>query len=240
MSTKSIMDRALFALSVPKCVCCKDRLNYGEKALCLKCSAEFRDFKTRNCSKCAKLLNECDCSMSFLERHFVHRTVKCFRYVGSDVITPANALIYSLKRDNRQDVLDVCTSELAAAISNSVDKPESYIFTNVPRRTDAIVKYGIDHSELLSRSLAKHFGAEYRRILKSKAKKAQKSLEADERFKNVEFSIIDDRDISGRGVIIVDDIITSGASMSKAAAMIRSLGTKDIIAATLGIAYKDD
>lgn len=240
MNINAIMDRVLFTLSVPKCVCCKRRLSYGESALCLECSAEFHDFKTRNCSRCARVLNQCDCSSSFLEGHFVRRTVKCFRYLGSETITSANALIYSLKRDNREDVLRICTSELAVAIDNSVDNPESFIFTNVPRRKDAIVKYGIDHSELLARSLAKRFGAEYRRILKSKAKKAQKSLEAEERFKNAEFCIIDDRDITGRGVVIVDDIITSGASMSKAAVLIRSLGSKDIVAASLGIAYKDE
>ena len=240
MNGKKIMDRVLFTLSVPKCVCCKNRLNYGEKALCLKCSAEFRDFKTRNCARCSRLLNECDCSTPFLESHYIRRVIKCFRYIGGDEITAANGLIYSLKRDNRRDVLDACTVELAFAISNSIEAPESYIFTNVPRRSDAIVEYGIDHSELLAKELARHFGGEYRRILKSKAKKAQKSLEAEDRFRNADFAIIDERDLSERGVIIVDDIITSGASMSKAAALIRSLGSKDIVAAALAIAYKDE
>lgn len=235
-----MLDRVLFTLSVPKCVCCKKRLNYGEKALCLKCSAKFSEFKTRNCARCARVLNECDCSASFLESHYIRRTVKCFRYIVSDEMTPANALIFSLKRDNRSDVLEVCAAELVTAISNSIDNPGDFIFTNVPRRSDAIVEYGIDHSELLAKALAKHFKAEYRRILKSRAKKAQKSLEAEERFKNADFHIIDDSDLQGKSVIIIDDIITSGASMSKAAAMIRSLGSKTIVAASLAIAYKDE
>ena len=233
------MDRVLFALSVPKCVCCKTRLDYGENALCLKCSAEFEQFKTRNCSRCARKLNMCSCSNDFLEAHYIKRTIKCFRYLNRNDATPGNALIYSLKRDNRSDVLKRCADELEYAIRNSISDPGGYIFTNVPRRKSAIIEHGIDHSELLARELAKRFDAEYISLLKSNAKKPQKSLETADRFKNAEFYISKNIDLTGRAVILVDDIITSGASMSKAASLIRSLGSREINAASLAIAYKD-
>lgn len=239
MNIKNIMDRVLFALSVPKCVCCKTRLDYGENALCLKCSAEFEQFKTRNCSRCARKLNMCSCSNDFLEAHYIKRTIKCFRYLNRNDATPGNALIYSLKRDNRSDVLKRCADELEYAIRNSISDPGGYIFTNVPRRKSAIIEHGIDHSELLARELAKRFDAEYISLLKSNAKKPQKSLETADRFKNAEFYISKNIDLTGRAVILVDDIITSGASMSKAASLIRSLGSREINAASLAIAYKD-
>ncbi len=239
MNIKNIMDRVLFALSVPKCVCCKTRLDYGENALCLKCSPEFEQFKTRNCSRCARKLNMCSCSNDFLEAHYIKRTIKCFRYLNRNDATPGNALIYSLKRDNRSDVLKRCADELEYAIRNSISDPGGYIFTNVPRRKSAIIEHGIDHSELLARELAKRFDAEYISLLKSNAKKPQKSLETADRFKNAEFYISKNIDLTGRAVILVDDIITSGASMSKAASLIRSLGSREINAASLAIAYKD-
>ena len=239
MNKKNIMDRVLFALSVPKCVCCKTRLDYGENALCLKCSAEFEQFKTRNCSRCARKLNMCSCSNDFLDAHYIKRTIKCFRYLNRNDATPGNALIYSLKRDNRSDVLKKCADELEYAIRNSVSDPGGYIFTNVPRRKSAIIEHGIDHSELLARELAKRFDAEYISLLKSNAKKTQKSLETADRFKNADFYISKNIDLTGRAVLLVDDIITSGASMSKAASLIRSLGSREINAVSLAIAYKD-
>ena len=239
MNIKNIMDRVLFALSVPKCVCCKTRLDYGENALCLKCSAEFEQFKTRNCSRCARKLNMCSCSNDFLEAHYIKRTIKCFRYLNRNDATPGNALIYSLKRDNRSDVLKRCADELEYAIRNSISDPGGYIFTNVPRRKSAIIEHGIDHSELLARELAKRFDAEYISLLKSNAKKPQKSLETADRFKNADFYLSKNIDLTGRAVILVDDIITSGASMSKAASLIRSLGSREINAVSLAIAYKD-
>ena len=239
MNIKNIMDRVLFALSVPKCVCCKTRLDYGENALCLKCSAEFEQFKTRNCSRCARKLNMCSCSNDFLEAHYIKRTIKCFRYLNRNDATPGNALIYSLKRDNRSDVLKRCADELEYAIRNSISDPGGYIFTNVPRRKSAIIEHGIDHLELLARELAKRFDAEYISLLKSNAKKPQKSLETLDRFKNADFFISKNIDLTGRAVFLVDDIITSGASMSKAASLIRSLGSREINAVSLAIAYKD-
>jgi len=239
MNIKDIMDRVLFALSVPKCVCCGERLQYGQKAFCPKCSTEFDEFCTRNCSKCGRVLSKCDCSMPYLEGHFVKRIIKCFRYVNHQGVNPGNSLIYSLKRDNREDVLKVCADNLESAILNSIQLNEDIIFTNIPRRESAIVEYGMDHSELLARELASRFSAKYIKLLKSNAKTEQKSLDRLERLKNADFEIVNEIDLAGKTVIILDDIITSGASMGSAATLVRSMGCKNITAAVLAIAYKD-
>ena len=240
MNIKTISDRVLFALSVPKCVGCLEPLEYGEKAFCPKCSLEFEEIKNRNCSRCAKKLNYCGCSNEYLESHFVRRVSKSFRYmIRGDNLNVANSLIFSLKRQNREDVLEFAAREMSANIRNIVDTPEMYIITNVPRRRKAIIEFGIDHSSLLAERVAELLGAEYISILKSNSRKPQKSLERADRLKNVEFEIVNDIDISGRSVIIVDDVITTGASVGAAAMLLKSLGAKNIVAASLGIAYKD-
>ena len=239
MKRFNLMDRVLFALSVPTCVACHKRLSYGQMAFCPECSTIFDDFRTRNCSRCAKILSECDCSNEFLSSHYVKKVVKCYRYLDRDEAKPGNALIYSLKRDNRLDVLNVCRDLLIGALKNANIDFKNCIFINVPRRKAAIIEYGIDHSEMLARAIAKSFRARYIPLLSSKAKRPQKSLETTERFKNAEFYLNRKPNLSGKTVIIVDDIITTGASVGKAAAYVRSLGCKDIIAATLAIAYKD-
>ena len=239
MRISKFMDRALFALSVPKCICCGDKLNYGEKAFCPKCYAEYNDFKTRNCSKCARILSECDCSNDFLESHFVRRVVKCYRYITINDNMPSNKLIYSLKRDNREDVLSFAADELSNTIRNSVENTASCIYTNIPRRKSAIIEFGIDHSQLLAKAVADRLSGRYIALLKSNAKNPQKSLDTLERRKNADFYLVNDIDLKGKTVIIIDDIITSGSSMANAAALVRSLGSKDIVAASLAIAYKD-
>ncbi len=240
MTVKEFKDRFLYLLSVPTCIHCHKRLDFHEKAFCKECQATFDNIKTRECSRCAKRLSFCSCSNSYLESHFVKRVIKVFRYLRHDENDIANRLIFSLKRNNRSDVLEVCANELEAAIRNSVDPSADFVFTNVPRRTSAILKYGIDHSQLLSNELARRFSSKHLNLLKSKAKTEQKKQHGINRQKNADFVIKKKCDLSGKCVIIVDDVITSGASMSVAASLLRSLGAKEIIAASLAIAYKDD
>lgn len=239
MNIKELKDRALFALSVPKCVSCNERLDYGQQALCPECYKVFAEFATRNCARCAKVLNECNCSNTFLESHFVKKIIKCYRYINHDEITPSNSIIYSLKHDNRRDVLELTSDLLIRAINNSMNDISEYIVTNIPRRKAAIIEYGIDHSALLAKEIARKSGAEYISFFKSNARREQKSLDSMERRRNADFTLINEMDLSGRRVIIIDDIITSGASMANAASLLRSLGCRDITAACLAIAYKD-
>ena len=102
------------------------------------------------------------------------------------------------------------------------------------------MKYGIDHAELLAKSLAKKLSAQYYQPIISKSKKAQKKTSGEERLKNAQFKLkVRAKSLSGKTVIIVDDIVTTGSSMGACAMLLRGLGAKKIIGATISIAYKD-
>jgi predicted amidophosphoribosyltransferase len=155
---------------------------------------------------------------------------------------PANYLIYSLKQDNRSDVLDFLSAELSGAIKNSLDLSSGdYVVTNVPRRKRAIVDFGYDHARELARRVADILGLEYVEILESKSKKAQKTVFGDERRRNAIFDYIcdDDFTLKGKCVILIDDIVTTGSSITNCATLIKALRPKSIVAASLGVAYKE-
>ena len=239
MKFKEFIDRALFYISVPVCVCCKERMPYTDKPLCEKCLSEYNKVIKRNCSLCAKDLNQCMCSNEYLSSHYVKRLTKVYRYVPDDDL-PTNALIYSLKRDNRQDVVNFLTDQLYNSIINTIENPSDCIFTNVPRKKSSVIKYGMDHAERLSRAVAKKFGAIHMKLLESEADKQQKHLGTRERVLNAKFKLIKNApDLKGKRIIIVDDIVTTGATMGACAFLIRGLGTKMIQGATISIAYKD-
>lgn len=239
MTFKEFKDSIFFYLSVPKCVGCKERLSRTDLALCPDCLREYREIKKRNCSLCSKTLEFCSCTNSHLDSHYVHKLIKVFRYVHRDDL-PSNNLIYSLKRDNRKDVLEFITNELSEAIRHSLKEPESCVFINVPRRRKEAARYGLDHAKLLAKSLAKRFSAEYYQPLISKSKHAQKKVSGPDRVKNAKFALKRKaKELQGKTVIIVDDIVTTGASMGACATLIRALAPKKIIGATVSIAYKD-
>ena len=235
---KSIFRKILFYISVPKCVACYEKLDIDDEALCKKCAPEYEEVKLRNCSRCAKPLDECSCSNEFLENHYTKKLIKVFRYVQHHENITSNRLIYSLKRDNRDDVLKFLTAELSRAVRNSIENPKMYVITSVPRRRRAVIKFGIDHAKLLGKALAKELGCEYATLLKSKSKRAQKTMHGEERITNAEFDI-KDKNLTGMRIIIVDDILTTGASLGSCAALLHSCGAKETVGAVLSVAYKD-
>ena len=239
MTFKEFKNNLFFYLSAPRCVGCKERLSKNDLALCPDCLREYKEIKLRNCSICSKTLDFCSCTNKYLDSHYVHKLVKVFRYVQRDGL-PSNNLIYSLKRDNRSDVLEFLTDELSQAVFNSVKDPENCVFINVPRRRSEAKRYGLDHAELLAKSLSKRFSAEYYQPLISKSKHAQKKTSGEERIKNAQFALKRKaNDLKGKTVIIVDDIVTTGASMGACATLLRALRPKKIIGATVSIAFKD-
>lgn len=135
-------------------------------------------------------------------------------------------------------MLSLCTKEMLLTLSGE-NLPADLVITNVPRRKGAILEYGIDHSAALAKEVAKGLGVEYIPILSSNSKRAQKSLRGIDRLSNADFKIKRELDLTGKTVIIVDDIVTTGASMSAAAMLIRSLGAKKIYGAVLAVAGRD-
>ncbi len=239
MKLKKFIDYVFFYITVPRCVGCGSKLSRTDKALCAECQKEYLNVKNRNCSRCAKKLENCICSNAYLESHGVRELVKVFRYTREGE-PPSNMVIYSLKRDNRKDVLDFLTNELRNALESSYDNAGEFVFTNVPRRPVEARKYGIDHARLLSKSLAKRFSAEYYQPIISKSKKPQKKTSGDERLKNARFKLKKSvKNLSGKTVVIVDDVVTTGASMSACTMLLRALGAKKVIGAVISIAYKD-
>ncbi len=240
MKLSEIVDRALFYVSVPKCVACGVPLDHSDNVYCKDCLPEFWAAFGRDCSVCFKPLCECSCSNKYLVSKKVKKVVKLFRYIQREENYCSNSLIYSLKKDNRRDVLELASSLLSDALLLSIEKPSEYIFTNVPRRRSAIIKRGFDHAAMLSRAVAKKLGGEYRALFISKASKAQKTLTGIARHKNAVFDIKSEADLDGKSVIIIDDVITSGSSIGAVAELAASIGAGRIVAAALGIAYKDD
>ena len=243
MKIKELYKRIVFYASVPKCVSCRERLDIDDRALCKSCKDEYEEIKSsKTCSVCFKCLDECKCTNTYLEKHMMHKLVKVFRYKPSESVNeriPSNQLIYVVKRVKRRDLLDFISDEMITSIKNSI-KYENYVITNVPRKRNRVMKYGLDHSAEIAKCISRKLGVEYVKLLKSKSKKAQKKTHGEERLKNAKFDYVrKPDDVEGKRVILVDDIVTTGASMGASAMLIRALGAKEVVGASLAITFRD-
>ncbi len=226
-------------ITVPDCVHCGQKLAKNMDVFCPNCQSRYRNAKLRNCSRCSEILSRCTCTNDYLDSHLVHRLIKVIRYVSSVEDLPQNRLIFSMKRENRGDVAKLCSEEIAAAIRHGIENYRDFVIAYVPRRGREKRKYGVDQAKIL----AEHIGALLKipvmHALSSKAKAPQKKLSAIERRKNAEFAPRRGIDLSRKRVFLVDDIVTTGASMGSAAMQLRGLGAKEIVGVCFAIAYKD-
>ncbi len=234
LNTTSLL---IHSLLVPKCVSCREPLSRQDRALCCKCMAEYLETKERNCSRCTKQYSKCLCTNNYLTRHFIKGLVKLIPYKNTPQFEAANALIYKMKKTKRKDIYDFMSDEIAGAVKSALPEiDKTAIITNVPNRRSAVIERGFDHAELLAKAVAEKLGCEYMPLLRSLAKKPQKNLTGNGRIANATFDLTYEPDIKGRPVLIIDDIVTTGASMGNSATMIRALNPNGIYGACVGVA----
>ena len=241
---KEFFKRVMFYVTVPKCVFCGEILDFNDRCFCPKCKEQYDEWKnSRNCSRCAKIYCNCTCTSALLSENNVHTVYKLYRYRAIDEVNPSKKIIFALKEDNRRDVVEFLADELYNAIKSSglkIDK-EKMLVTNVPRRKKAILKFGYDHAAELAKALAKRLDIEYVSLLVSLSKRAQKKLSTGERRKNLIFKFKRGKfsHLKGKSAFIVDEIITSGASISAVSDKLKEIGVHKRMAACIGVAYKD-
>jgi ComF family protein len=101
------------------------------------------------------------------------------------------------------------------------------IVTHVPVHADRARQRGYDQAELIARSAARHLGLPFAPLLvRRRATIAQFDLDRRDRAANVEgaFALAGRLDPRGRWVLLVDDVLTTGATIGACAAALETAG----------------
>jgi len=108
-----------------------------------------------------------------------------------------------------------------------------FTFTAIPLAKDRLTQRGFNQSEILARLLA---GNEYpitKLLKKVKATDSQTALDKKERQANIRGAFAPTRKVVGPDIVLVDDVITTGATLAEAAKTLRKAGAKTIWAMTI-------
>ena len=117
------------------------------------------------------------------------------------------------------------------------EKAEAINFTNavlayVPRRKRAYLQYGTDQARELARALSGQSGIPLAACLTRKRgnQREQKKLTPQERIKNARasFAVQNAELLKGKTVLLIDDIVTTGASMSVCVKLLLRAGAAEI------------
>ena len=236
-------ERFLSMLYVPKCVGCGVRLPADTKVpLCAICRAGYENEKERTCPVCAARLGDCTCPLPGTQAG-VRRLIKLFRYRPSCPDLVSNRMLYRLKHRNLCMLQDFFAAELSPSVRRmTAANPEEYLLTYPPRSRRSMLRYGFDHAAALSESIGRRTGIAWEPTLCRMGGQEQKHLTRAERKENARagYRLRDGLDLQGRRILLVDDIVTTGATLGAAERLLRRAGAREVIGVVLAVTLKEE
>ena len=187
------------------------------------------------CSECEKALPYCKTPLH--ERAGIGACLAPLKYEG---IVREALLNYKFNAGQSRctGFGDVLAQAAAAHFGGEVD-----LVTYVPVSKKRKQERGYDQSYLLARETCRHWSVAPETLLqKTKDNVAQSSLSSrEERQKNVvgAYVAVNEDKIKGQRILLIDDILTTGATLREAARVLREAGAEKVICATLAAADED-
>jgi|GEM_PF-1338407 len=118
-------------------------------------------------------------------------------------------------------------------LENIPQKKEEVILASVPMHFWKQFKRGYNQSEILAKSIAQYSGLEYLPIAKKiRLHDPQSHLKKIDRLKNIAHSFTLKKQyiplLNGKTVVLVDDVVSTGATLSEIANLLRKSGVKKV------------
>ena len=197
------VENAFFPVRCPYC----DKVIYHEQYACEECKSEMPELPITN-----YIEGGYRCTSPFLYKERFSDAVKAFKF------------------SNRAQYAKQLAFAVVTAL-NCVNKLEYDYITCVPMHPDQKIERGYNQSELLAKQCSALMKIDYIDALeKFKQNKPQHSLKGSERRKNVKgvYRAINKDKIKGKKILLIDDIITTGNTLSECAKMLKKSGCEEI------------
>lgn len=227
-----------------RCVSCGDILSIaaGRNGACFcdKCMLDFASSVRECCTECGQSFAVCECAPDLLKMMGIERAYSCFAYDKAKRKSAASKLIFKLKSGADFATADFCADMLVSRLEKVglMTKTEiaSYTLTYAPRRKRAIRENGCDHMKKTAKLVAKRLGLPFESVFVNTARAAQKSKDALSRASAAELIKLKKRarnSVCGKNYIVIDDILTSGATLSACASRLFEFGANDVLVCVL-------
>ncbi len=133
-------------------------------------------------------------------------------------------LIYQLKYYGSRDTARFLSHHITInSLPTKIDT-----ITYVPATGKSLRRRGYNQAQILAREVSKHTKIPLQPILLRLHHTDQIGLGRIQRFESVKGNFIPRRNITGKNVLIVDDVITTGATLNECAKVLKASGAKSI------------
>ena len=222
------------AFWTPACPGCDGPLDVGE-TLCHVCRENVASLPADRCSRCS-------CPLSSHDTLTKRTCPDLPEFITARIILgeyeDARRCIFRFKFEGNRAAGRALANLLAEVVSQNPWGRAADIVLPVPVHRRRKRARGFNQSDLLARAVARQLGKEFRtdvlRRTKNTPPQTRMTTPA-ERKKNVQdaFAVSGEYDLTGRTVLLVDDIITTGATVSACARVLLDAGACTVMAAAL-------
>ncbi len=213
---------------LPRCPFCgKVQKETGPCEPCLKNTTELTAIVCRGCGAYPE---DCHCGL----RSFAfQRNVAAFAYDGA----PRNLLL-RYKQRHKPQLAEFMSRRMYFHIKARLGEDFNAV-AYVPQTYKSSIDRGYYPTRILAEKLADRLGLPCVHLLKRTVGVEQKYLSSADRWTNAKKSYALRRGAKAEGrVLLIDDLLTTGATLSTCAELLREAGAEEVLCATFAVAVK--
>lgn len=250
MSLKDIARRLEYLLFPPICRVCGERQSIFKttlpQPLCDACGAKWAEQMQEACPHCGEAYARCCCAPEVLRLSRCDCLIKLARYRKKDAGV-AERLILRCKDANDRALFRYLAADLLMPVFRVLRKDgvdvEKAVVTYAPRRIGQRLVVGHDQAAALSRALARGLGCRrIQAIRRVVGTRQQKELDAKARLENARrgYRLAPRVDLTDQTVLLVDDVCTTGATLSACTELLYAAGAERVIGVCLAAHEKEN
>ena len=200
----------------PKCVFCGKVLSGGERGFCARCQKELPWLEGAAAEQSGEFFSLCASPLAYRDQ--VRDSIRRYKFKG--------------RRGYHRTYGRLVAQCVRGHLAGRYD-----LITWVPLSDRRRKERGYDQAFLLCSAAALELGGTAVETLrKDRNTRAQSGLDDDgARRANVlgAYAIVDPERVAGKRVLLIDDVITTGSTISECARILRAAGASDVVCATL-------
>jgi len=205
------------------CIVCGSARHDG---LCGACETALPGYRVARCSRCGLGVADPVCAECLAEPPPFDRTV-----VLADYAPPLDRVVHALKYGRDAALARPLGRALARRLAALPDPPLGPIVTAIPLSIPRLAARGFNQSLELARALARaqRLCVDHRLLDRRRQGAPSATLHARERRVALTDAFAAPRRLAGRTVIVVDDVMTTGATLRAAATALTRAGAARVV-----------
>lgn len=224
--------KSLLDILYPKlCITCENQLQINENQICTSCLLDLPYTDTHKVGIIA------------LENKFVGRVdvAKIFSFVRFSKKSGVQKLLHALKYKANEKIGNDIGVYYGKLIKKEVEEYKLDYLLPVPIHPKKLKIRGYNQAEVFSKGLSESLEIKTLTdvLLKTRETVSQTKENKQERFENIKgsFEIIEAGILKGKNIAIVDDVLTTGATLEEIAQILKNVGVSKVVIITIATAY---